>query len=604
MRLTNLLKWLKPYVILITLALVLSIVNPLTYSYVPQFIKYVIDVVLKQTEGVSITLPSFLINYYESFADQLSTIVAVSVTLVIYQLIRGIIIFISGYVKGLLGEKITLDMRTKLYGHIQNLSYSYHNNVDAGDLIQRCTSDVETIKTFLSTQLPEIIYIFVSIIAGAVQMSVIDVRIMLVTLIILPVSLISSLIYFKYVTKQFEIVEENESNLTSVIQENVNGVRVVKAFNAERDEIERFDIENEKVKKSNDKLNNGMAIFWGSSDLVTFLQYALTVFVCIIFGRKQIVSTGDIIACMMYIGMLVWPIRSLGRIISDFGKATVAANRIEEILLTEEEYKVNGSLTPQVTGNIEFKNVCFKFDDSQEELFNNLSFRINSGETVAFVGKTGSGKSTIANLLVRMIEASSGEILIDGVNIKDIDKHHLRNNVGILLQEPFLYTKTIMENVRIANEKLTTEEVYAAAKVSSVHNDIINFEKGYDTMVGEKGVTLSGGQKQRIAIARMLILNKPIVIFDDSLSAVDTKTDASIRRALHQSNNKLTSIIITHRITTAKEADKIIVLNNGKVESIGVHEELIHTSKLYKSLWDIQGSLESEFAKLVEGGER
>lgn len=603
MRLTKLFKWLKPYKLLICLALIFSIVNPLTYSYVPQFIKYVIDVVLKETKEVSITLPSFLIDYYESFTDKLTIITVVAISLVIYQLIRGLMMFTNGYVKGLLGEKVMLDMRTSLYDHIQKLSYKYHNNVDAGDLIQRCTSDVETIKTFLSTQLPEIIYIFISIIAGAIQMSVIDVRIMLVTLIILPVSFISSLIYFKYTTKKFEIVEENEANLTSVIQENVNGVRVVKAFNAELDEIKRFDIENEKVKKSNDKLNNGMAVFWSMSDLSTFLQYALTVFVCILFGRSKIVSTGDIIACMMYIGMLVWPIRNLGRIIADFGKATVAANRIDEVLTEIDEYQENGKLTPEISGKIEFQDVSFKFDDSEEELFKNLSFTINKGETVAFVGRTGSGKSTIANLLVRMFDITGGKILIDGTDIKDIEKHHLRKSVGILLQEPFLYTKTIMENIRIANPKLTEEDVYKVAKIASIHDDINEFELKYNTLVGEKGVTLSGGQKQRIAIARMLVMNKPIIIFDDSLSAVDTKTDAQIRKALKENKEKLTSIIITHRITTAKEADKIIVLNNKTIEAVGTHEELVEKSPLYKSLWDIQGSLESEFTKLLEGGE-
>lgn len=603
MRLTKLFKWLKPYKLLICLALIFSIVNPLTYSYVPQFIKYVIDVVLKETKEVSITLPSFLIDYYESFTDKLTIVTVVAISLVIYQLIRGLMMFTNGYVKGLLGEKVMLDMRTSLYDHIQKLSYKYHNNVDAGDLIQRCTSDVETIKTFLSTQLPEIIYIFISIIAGAIQMSVIDVRIMLVTLIILPVSFISSFIYFKYTTKKFEIVEENEANLTSVIQENVNGVRVVKAFNAELDEIKRFDIENEKVKKSNDKLNNGMAVFWSMSDLSTFLQYALTVFVCILFGRSKIVSTGDIIACMMYIGMLVWPIRNLGRIIADFGKATVSANRIDEILTEIDEYQENGKLTPKISGKIEFQNVSFKFDDSEEELFKNLSFTINRGETVAFVGRTGSGKSTIANLLVRMFDITGGKILIDGTDIKDIEKHHLRKSVGILLQEPFLYTKTIMENIRIANPKLTEEDVYKVAKIASIHDDINEFELKYNTLVGEKGVTLSGGQKQRIAIARMLVMNKPIIIFDDSLSAVDTKTDAQIRKALKENKEKLTSIIITHRITTAKEADKIIVLNNKTIEAVGTHEELVEKSPLYKSLWDIQGSLESEFTKLLEGGE-
>lgn len=599
----KLFSWIRPYVGLVVLTVLLTIVVTSSYSYVPQFIKYVIDVVLTQIEGVSLTLPPFLIDYFNSFEDKIVCISVVGISLAIFQLFRGLLMFANGYVKGKIGENMMLKMRTKMYDHIQNLSYAYHNNVDAGDLIQRCTSDIETIKSFLSTQLPEIIYILVSFISGAVQMAMINVNIMLVTLIIVPISVTASIIFFKYVTKEFDEVEKSEASLTTVIQENVNGVRVVKAFNAEKDEINRFDIENEDVKKKNEKLNHGMAKYWGLSDFATMSQYALTVFICILFARNGLVSTGDIIACMMYIGMLVWPIRNLGRIISDFGKSVVASNRIYEILNIEEEYTVNGSLTPEIKGNIEFKNVGFRFPDGEKNLFNGLSFSIKSGETVAIVGRTGSGKSTIANLLVRMLETSSGEILLDGVDIKNIEKHYLRENVGIVLQDPFLYTASIMENIRIASKKLTEHEVYAASKIASIDGDIRQFEKGYQTLVGEKGVTLSGGQKQRIAIARMLILHKPIIIFDDSLSAVDSKTDIKIRKALKENNLSLTSIIITHRITTAREADKIIVIENGKVSAIGKHNELINQEGLYKDLWDIQGSLEDEFIGTVAKGE-
>ena len=329
------------------------------------------------------------------------------------------------------------------------------------------------------------------------------------------------------------------------------------------------------------------------------LQYGVTMIVAIFLAKANQLSTSDIITALMYIGPLIFPIRGLGRVISEFGKTIVSANRIEEIVQEESEYEVNGNLKPKIKGKIEFKNVSYTFPDSKEQLFKDVSFKINPGETVAVVGKTGSGKSTIANMLVRFLEANEGEIFIDGVNIKDIEKHWLRSNIGLILQDPFLYTGTVYENINIGNRNPETK-VVSAANVAAIHGDIASFDKGYYTLVGEKGVTLSGGQKQRISIARMLLLERPVLIFDDSLSAVDTKTDYKIRQALKEANQELTSIIITHRITTAKQADKIIVLDGGIVTNIGTHEELVEKDPLYKSLWDIQGDLEETFNKYVE----
>jgi len=305
----------------------------------------------------------------------------------------------------------------------------------------------------------------------------------------------------------------------------------------------------------------------------------------------------------MYIGMLVYPIRGLGRIIGDFGKSTVAAQRIDEILAEPSEYLDDGTLEPVINGNIKFANVSFKFSDTDKHLLKNVNFEIKSGETVAIIGKTGSGKSTIANILVRMLDYHQGQIIINGVELRDIKKQWVRKNIGIILQDPFLYAKTVLENIKIGNRHLDNDQVFQAAKTAAIDKDIENFVSGYDTLVGEKGVTLSGGQKQRISIARMLILNKPVLVFDDSLSAVDTKTDLMIRNALKIKDKNLTSIIITHRITTAKEADKIIVLENGVVSEIGTHKELAQKEGLYKRLWDIQGALESKFLDIVEGGE-
>jgi len=598
----NLMKWAKPYAWLLFFIIFTTVINPLLYSYVPQFIKYVVDVIFGNLTEGSITLPSFLTQYYASISDQLTAILVVGISLLLFQVIRGSIMFLDGYNKGRLAERIAYDMRNRMYSHIQNLPYSYHSNIDTGDLIQRCTSDIETIKSFLSSQLPQILYIVGSFTFGVIQMSQINLDLMLVTLAIVPISTTASIIYFRYVKRKFEQIEGVEAKMTTALQENVNGVRVVKAFANENFEIDKFRRQNRDYSKESQKLNVAIAWYWGASDFMTTMQYAVTVGVAVILAQKNLISSGDIIACLMYIGMLVWPIRGLGRIIGDFGKATVAANRIDEILKIQSEYEIDGTETPAVTGDIVFDDVSFKFPDTDKHLLDGVNFAIKSGETVAIVGKTGSGKSTIANLLVRMLDYTKGSIRIDGVELKSIKKRWIRENIGIILQDPFLYATTVFENIKIGLKDIDPEKVYNAAKTAAIHKDITAFDEGYNTLVGEKGVTLSGGQKQRIAIARMLILDKPVMIFDDSLSAVDTTTDLMIRNALKAKNSKLTSIIITHRITTAKEADKIIVLENGKVTAVGNHQELAAKEGLYQKLWAIQGALESEFVKVVEGG--
>lgn len=602
----NLTRWAKPFILMLIIVILLTIINPLTYSYVPQFIKYVIDVVLvdEPIEGVTITLPSFFIRFFDSFiSNKLRCIFIVGVTMVIFQLIRGLMMFVNGYFKGKVSEGIAYNIRCKLFGHIQNLSYSYQNKADTGDLIQRCTSDIDTVKSFLATQLPEVLYIIASFTAGAYQMYQIEPKIMFVTMAVVPITLTASIVFLRIVSKKFEEIEESEAKMTSALQENVNGVRVVKAFNNEKYEIDKYTKRNHDFKRRNIDLTNKMALYWGLSDGITVLQYALTVGVAVAFSRRGLVSTGDVVVCLMYIGMLVYPIRGLGRIIGDFGKAVVSANRIQEILEIKDEYESSdGTLTPKITGEIEFSDASFKFDDDDKHLLENLNFKINAGETVALVGRTGSGKSTIASILTRMLDYDSGSIKLSGVELKDISKKWVRKNVGVVLQDPFLYARTILDNIKVGDSSLSDEKVYEAAKTASIDKDIREFSEGYNTFVGEKGVTLSGGQKQRIAIARMLILEKPIIIFDDSLSAVDTKTDLSIRSALKSRDKKATTIIITHRITTAKEADKIIVLENNTVSAIGTHEELSKAPGLYKSLWDIQGALEAEFDSL-KGGE-
>jgi len=590
-------KWIKPHLGLFLLISLMVIILPLTLSYNPQFIKYIFDMLGQPSDNEN-TLPKFLLEFFGNYTG-IKCIIVVCVTLALFQMCRGVLMFCNGYLKGRFSESIARDMRLKLYSKIQNLPTSYHNTADSGDLIQRCTSDIDTVRAFVSNQLPNILYILVSLLSGGIQMARIDVRIMLITIICIPVTTIASIFFFRFVSKKFEEIEEHEAKMTSVLEESVNGVRVVKAFAKEDYEINRFNEKSETLSTENRKLSKIMGMYWGFSDGLVMLQYAATIGFCIYLGKDGSLASSDLITCISYISMLVYPIRNLGRIISDFGKASVASRRIDEILSIDDEYVINGTEKPEITGNIKFNNVSFKFDDTDKFLFTNISFDIKAGETIAFVGKTGSGKSTIASLLVRMLEYTKGSIKLDGVELKNIDKKWVRENVGIILQEPFLYQKSIFENIAIATKNVSKEKIYEAAKTAAIHSDILTFDKGYNTLVGEKGVTLSGGQKQRLSISRMLVLNKPIMIFDDSLSAVDTKTDLQIRNALKQKDGNLTSIIITHRITTAKEADKIIVFEDGKVSNIGTHEELSKVPGLYKDLWDIQGALESEFVNLV-----
>ena len=424
-----------------------------------------------------------------------------------------------------------------------------------------------------------------------------------VSLISLPLLGISSIFWFNYINKKFTQIEEKEAVVTTVVQENINSSRVVRAFSNEAYELK-------KMKKANDEYYNKLyslyirePIFWGFTDFVATFQYALTIAVAIYLAYKGLVTTSDITACLLLLGMVIWPIRGLGRIISNYGKAIVAANRIEEVLKEASEYENNGSLTPEITGSIKFRNVSFKFNDTNDELLKNISFDINKGDVIAIVGKTGSGKSTICNLLTRFLDYNEGTIYLDETPITKIEKHYLRKNIKMILQDPFLFSNNVLENVRITDNNLSKEEVRKACSIASIDSEIMNFKEGYETIVGEKGTTLSGGQKQRIAIARMLVSKAPILIFDDSLSALDTKTDYLIRKALKRNNNKQTMIIITHRITTAKEADKILVLNEGKIEAYASHNELLNISPLYKELWQIQGELEDEFKDVVKGGE-
>lgn len=589
------------YLPLILLLMLLVAVDSATYSYVSMFIKYIIAVL--DGEIVKTTLPTFVVNIFESGGTVILKVIYASIGLAVYQIIRGAMKFITGCYRQILGETISKNIRKQMYEHIQNLSYSYHNNVDTGDLIQRCTTDNEVIKNFLSMQLPEVVSTFAILIFAAYQMASINKTLMLVSLLIIPVSFTMSILYCLYVEKKYAVIEDEEAKLLTIIQENLSGVRVVKAFANEKYENEKFERQSKKYSDLNLALNKKSALFWGFNDFLSMAQYLLVTIISIYLAMNSTsINSSDIIALLMLVGSFIWPVRSLGRMIGECGKSFVAAGRIKEVLNYKSEYENDSKNTPEITGQISFNNVSFKFDDTDQHLLSNLSFDINPGETIAIIGKTGSGKSTIAKILERFYDYQDGSITLNGNELREINKKYIRTKVGLILQEPFLYTRSVYDNIAITNPEISEKEVHKVAKISAIEKDIKSFEKGYQTLVGEKGTTLSGGQKQRISIARMLLLDKPILIFDDSLSAVDTETDLMIRQAIQKRDNKSTMIIITHRITTAKQADKIIVLENGTASQIGTHETLANVDGLYKILWDIQGAIEEEFMKMLDEG--
>jgi len=610
MRFIKLFRLAKGFLLLFLVAAFLTAFHQWTYSNVPLFTQFLLKTLLSQP-GIgagmepigSVNLPQFLIAFFEIDDIVINIIIRVAVSLMILQVLRFTLRFFEMWLRGALQERMAESMRVRLYGHIQDLNYEFHNKSDSGDLIQRVTSDVETTTGFLTGRMLDAVHLLATLIFGAYQLIQINATMVWITFAIMPIIATSSVIYFVKIDKIFMNIEKTESNMMTVVQENLSGSRVVRAFANEAFEIEKMEKKNSEYRNALTKANKIIAIYWAVMDFIGISQYLIIIAVGVRFVQLGTMDAAGVAASLALVGMLIWPIRGLGRIINDFGKALVASDRINEILDKPSEYLNNGTLAPDIKGDIEFKDVSFKFSDTQEHLLKKVNFKIKAGQTVAVIGRTGSGKSTIINLLLRMYDYADGDILIDGIPLKDIEKKHIRNRIGVVLQDPFLYSKTVYENIAIAHKNADKDRVYRATVTAALEKDIKTFKQGYETIVGEKGTTLSGGQKQRVAIARVLVSDKPILIFDDALSAVDTKTDMMIREALLHKSYQHTTIIITHRITTAKEADQIIVLDQGQIEAIGTHDVLSKKPGLYKKLWDIQGKLEREFETMLKEGE-
>ena len=490
-----------------------------------------------------------------------------------------------------IGETIAWRLWNTLYAHIQKLPWDWHVGCQTGDIIQRCTTDVDNIRNFIQNNLSELLRTICIFVIAVVMMFSMDLFMSLVAMALIPVILVFSILYFRRVSQNFARADAAEGAMQAAAQENYTGVRVVRAFGREAWEVKKFSEKTGNYAGIWVDIGKMLGLFWGAGDLLSGLQLAVVIAAGIWRSVQGELSPGTFLAFYAYCNWMIWPVRQLGRILSDLSKTLVAANRIREILAAEPETDPADALCPQIRGEICFDNVNFTYGGG-EPVLHDISFTLKPGETMAILGATGSGKSSLVHLLSRLYDLpdGSGVITIDGIDIRCIARSHLRRHIGLCLQEPFLFSKTIRENICAAQGSIETAELQSAATVAMVHETITGFADGYNTVIGERGVTLSGGQKQRVAIARMLAGNAPVMIFDDSLSAVDTETDARIRAALRHRVKDAAVVIISHRISTLMQADKILVLKGGTVENLGSHRELMERGGSYRRIFEIQAA--------------
>ncbi len=525
-----------------------------------------------------------------------STLALIALGFLGLALLEGGFTFLSGRLAAQTAEGIARRLRNYLYDHIQRLTFSYHDRMQTGELIQRSTSDVDALRRFYSDQALGIGRIILLFSINFVALARLNLRLALLSIIVVPLIVIVSGIFFKRISRAYDKYQQQEASLSTVLQENLSGVRVVKAFARQAYERDKFEKENWEKFRRGRNLTVAHSLFWPVSDILCGGQMLFGYAIAAIMAINGEITVGTYLA---YVGLLIWiifPMRNLGRLIVQTSTGMVSYRRVVHVLSQEREPLDEGTYRPDgpVKGDIEFRFVSFGYDPTQPVL-NNINLRVHAGESIALLGSTGSGKTSLVNLLPRFYEYTDGIVTLDGVDLARYPRSYLRSQIGIVEQEPFLFSKTIKENIKIGVDRpVTDEEVIAAAKAAAIHDSIMTFPEGYDTLVGERGVTLSGGQKQRVAIARTLLKNPRILILDDSTSSVDMETEAEIRAALETLMEGRTTFIIAHRVQSLMNADQIVVLDKGKIVQHGTHETLLAQEGLYRQIYELQAKVEEE----------
>lgn len=544
-----------------------------------------------------------VVGNVKPFAGSLPrTLTFIALGFIALAVVEGSFSFISGRLASFSAEGITRRLRNFLFDHIQRLSFAYHSKTPTGDLIERVTSDVDSVRNFFNEQAIGVGRIILLFIINFIAIWLISWKLALASSIIIPVILVVSIWFFKKVTKAYEAYQEQEAKLTTTLQENLTGVRVVKAFARQDYEINKFEKDNWEKFLRGRKLLTMNAFFWPVSDILCGFQMLGGFIFAAIMAINGEITIGTYPAYVGLVVWLIWPMRNLGRIIVNTSTGLVSYERLMEIVKQERESLTEGKVKPSspVRGEITYQDVSFQYEDGSTDVIKGISFQVQPGQVVALLGSTGSGKTTLVNLLPRFHEYTDGRILLDGIELKDYPREFLRRQIGIVEQEPFLFSRSIRENITYGiGHQATDEEVMRASKAAAIHDVILTFPDGYRTLVGEKGVTLSGGQKQRVAIARTLLKNPRILILDDSTSSVDTETEAEIRAALDELMKNRTTFIIAHRIQSVMNADLILVMDKGEVVQMGRHADLVSQPGIYRKIFDIQTRIEEELKEEI-----
>lgn len=572
------------------LAAATVILSSLANYMTPQVIRVTVDSVINDEP---FRLPGFLTGWLQAIGGRdflREHIIICAGAALLFAVIAGVTNYLSRTSLAKASESTIKRVRDTLFGHIQRLPYAWHNSHQTGDIIQRCTQDVELIRNFVNDQLMTVVRTVLAIAISLSLMFMMNVQLSLLVLAFIPIVMGFSMVFFILVGKKFERADETEGQLTALVQENLTGVRVVRAFGRERFEIERFGKKNQEFADLWSRLGQILGVNWGLGELFAGLQALAVIVAGVFFVERGAITQGEFLAFTAYNSMLAWPVAQLGRILSELSKTSISATRIFDILDTQEEQDCAAPTTPPLDGDVVFDHVSFGYSQGVD-VVEDVSFTVKAGTTFGILGATGSGKSTLMYLLDRLYELPQGQgtISIGGVDIRQMKLEHLRRGVGMVLQEPFLFSKTFRESIADGAGRQDLDTVRRYARMAVIDDAIENFAQGYETPIGERGVTISGGQKQRVAIARMLMQDTPIKVFDDSLSAVDMETDAKIRQSI-QENVRGTTILIAHRITTLMNADQILVLDKGRVAQLGTHQELIAQDGIYKKIYEMQKS--------------
>ena len=511
----------------------------------------------------------------------------------------GLFLYARGRLAALASESIAKGIREKLYEKLQDVKLRFYDGEDTGDLVQRCSSDLETLRVFLASDIIEIGRAIMLIICVLPVLFIIHVPLALWSISLMPLLVIGAYIFFSRVKDVFLLTDESEGAMTATLQENLTGIRVVRAFARQDHEINKFGVRNATFRDNNRRLIKLMGIYWPVSDMIAMSQIGIVLFAGAHYVMQGSLTIGDLFIFLTCEGMVIWPVRQLGRVLTDSGKAAISLGRIDHIRRAEAEEEGFTPASGRALGGIRAENLSFAFDDGKQ-ILDGFSIDIEPGETLGIVGPPGSGKTSLIRCLLKLYPYQSGKLEIDGHEVATLNRLWLRRQIGVVLQDPFLYSRTLRENLSVGRAKASQAEIEQACREAAIYDSIMEFPEGFDERVGERGVTLSGGQRQRLALARALLKDSPVLVLDDSLSAIDTNTEQLILKALQKRKGRQTTLVIAHRLSSLAYVDRIAVIDQGRLVQLGSHEELSVVSGLYRRLCQIQGALDDQIRSDVE----